>query len=136
MDTLIALKSLHVTALVAVLGGAAGLAAWQLRTRHAGQETVPQRLWLRPSLWAWLVMAMGLAILPFSGWWLVHKLGLALGQGWILASSLLYTFGLVAWTWLLMRLAGAATGRFTRVLAVLAGLCFIGMAVLLVARPG
>ena len=88
MDTLIALKTLHITALLAVLACAAGLAVWLLRGRRVGNLHIHEQLLQRPSLWAWLVMALSLAILPFSGWWLVHGLGLSPGQGWIPSISL------------------------------------------------
>ena len=137
MDTLIALKTLHITALLAVLACAAGLAIWLVRGRRAGNLLTHEQLLQRPSLWAWLVMSVGLAILPFSGWWLVHGLGLSLGQSWILSSSLLYSLGIIAWAWLVLRLAGnTGKKRFTLALAAVAALCFIAMALLLVARPG
>ncbi|BAP42673.1 DUF2269 domain-containing protein [Pseudomonas sp. LJDD11] len=137
MDTLIALKTLHITALLAALACAAGLAVWLIRGRRAGNLLIHERLLQRPSLWAWLGMAVSLAILPFSGWWLVHGLGLSLGQGWILSSSLLYSGGIIAWAWLVLRLTrAAAKQRFTLVLAAVAALCFIVMALLLIVRPG
>lgn len=137
MNLVIALKTLHIAALLALLLSGIGLAAWLVKGRHAGDKVIHSRLLQRPQRWVWVAMAVCLAVLPFSGGRLVHELGLSLGQTWILSSSVLYTLGLMAWAWLVMRLfAPVGRARFNQVLAGVAGLCFVAMAVLLVARPG
>ncbi|MBD8577669.1 DUF2269 family protein [Pseudomonas syringae] len=137
MNLVIALKTLHITALVALLLAGLGLAGGWVKRQRAGTAPAPGGRVRRPQVWAWVAMAVCLAILPFSGGRLVHELGLSLGQAWVLSSSVLYTVGLFAWAWLLMRLfAPSGRARFSQVLAGVAGLCFIALAVLLVVRPG
>lgn len=136
MNLVIALKTLHIAALVALLLSGIGLAAWLVKGQRAGDNVIHSRLLQRPQRWVWVAMAVCLAVLPFSGGRLIHELGLSLGQTWILSSSVLYTLGLMAWAWLVVRLfAPVGRARFSQVLAAVAGLCFVAMAVLLVARP-
>ena len=130
MEYITALKTLHTAAITLWLLGALGLAFRVIKTR------AHDRLLQRPTLFVWLLMAVCLAVLPFSGWWLVHLLGLSLGQTWVLASSVLYVLGLFSWVWLVSRLAGKAGSlRFTLALAVITSACLIAIAGLMVFKP-
>ncbi|MEN1833367.1 DUF2269 family protein [Pseudomonas lijiangensis] len=130
MEYITALKTLHIAAITLWLLSALGLAFRVIKTR------AHDRLLQRPTLFVWLLMAVCLAILPFSGWWLVHLLGLSLGQAWVLASSVLYVLGLFSWVWLVSRLAGKAGSlRFTLALAVITSACLIAIAGLMVFKP-
>ncbi|MBX8556775.1 DUF2269 domain-containing protein [Pseudomonas cichorii] len=130
MEYITALKTLHIAAITLWLLGALGLAFWIIKKR------AHDRLLQRPTLFVWLLMAVCLAVLPFSGWWLVHLLGLSLGQTWVLASSVLYVLGLFSWVWLVSRLAGKAGSlRFTLALAVITSACLIAIAGLMVFKP-
>ncbi|MBK5537789.1 DUF2269 domain-containing protein [Pseudomonas sp. TH05] len=139
MEILTTLKLLHVLATVLLLGSALGLAVWVWRNR--GDATFYSRVLRRPGLFGWLLMALGVLSLPFSGWWMVHLVGWPLGQTWILASSVLYTLGALAWLWLLvrlnrLRLAKAASGlKFTLALAIFSFVCFFAIAGLMGAKP-
>jgi len=141
METLTALKIAHVLATVLLLAGAAGLAIWVWRARRGGDATAPARTLQRPWLFVWLAMALALASLPFTGWWMVHRIGWPLGQTWLLASSVLYTVATLAGFWLLVRLnrlrklPSAGGGKFTLGLALLSLICFIAIAGLMGAKP-
>jgi len=141
METLSTLKTLHVLATVLLLGSALGLAIWVWRLRRQGDAMVYSRVLHRPGLFGWLLLAIGLLSLPFSGWWMVHRVGWPLGQAWLLGSSVLYTLGALAWLWLMVRLnrlrrAKAAGGlTFTLVLAVFSLVCFVAIAGLMGAKP-
>ena len=141
METLTALKTAHILATVLLLASALGLAIWTWRARRAGDAAVYGRLLARPQGFLWLIMALGLASLPFTGWWLVHLVGWPLGQTWVLGSSLLYTFGALAWFWLLVRVNRLRTEpakgkpQFTLALALFSGVCFIVIAGLMGAKP-
>ncbi|MFJ4143277.1 DUF2269 family protein [Pseudomonas sp. NPDC089734] len=130
MEYVTALKTLHVAAITLLLLSAFGLAGWVIKGR------IHDRLLQRPALFVWLLMVLCLAILPFSGWWLVHLLGLSLGQTWVLASSVLYVLGLFSGFWLLSRLARkAGNSRFMLVLAIFSVACFVAIAGLMLFRP-
>ncbi|MFD2640701.1 DUF2269 family protein [Pseudomonas japonica] len=141
MESLTALKVAHVLALVLLLGSAMGLAVWTWRARRGGDAAVYGRLLARPQGFLWLLMGVCLASLPFTGWWLVHRVGWPLGQTWVLGSSLLYTFGALAWFWLLTRVNRLRTEpakgkpQFTLALALFSGVCFLAIAGLMGARP-
>lgn len=130
MEYITALKTLHIAAITLWLLSALGLAFWVIKKEAHG------RLMQRPALFVWLLMAVCLAILPFSGWWLVHLLGWSLGQTWVLASSVLYVVGLFGWVWLVSRLAGKAGNlRLTLALAIMSTACFMAMAGLMLFKP-
>nr|WP_232924448.1 DUF2269 family protein [Pseudomonas cichorii] len=124
------MKTLHIAAITLWLLSALGLAFRVIKKR------AHDHLLQRPTLFVWLLMAVCLVVLPFSGWWLVHLLGLSLGQTWVLASSVLYVLGLFSWVWLVSLLAGKAGNlRFTLALAVITSACLIAIAGLMVFKP-
>jgi uncharacterized membrane protein len=140
METLTALKIAHVVATVLLLAGALGLAIWVWRTRRNGDATAAARALQRPRVFVWLVMALALVSLPFTGWWMVHQIGWPLGQTWLLASSVLYTVAALAGFWLLVRLnklrkAPGGSGKFTFALALFSFVCFVAIAGLMGAKP-
>ncbi|WLH13040.1 DUF2269 domain-containing protein [Pseudomonas hefeiensis] len=140
METLTALKIAHVVATVLLLAGALGLAIWVWRTRRNGDATAAARTLQRPRVFVWLVMALALVSLPFTGWWMVHQIGWPLGQTWLLASSVLYTVAALAGFWLLVRLnklrkAPGGNGKLTFALALFSFVCFIAIAGLMGAKP-
>lgn len=141
METLSTLKTLHVLATVLLLGSALGLAIWVWRLRRQGDAAAYSRVLHRPGLFGWVLLALGLLSLPFSGWWMVHLVGWPLGQTWLLGSGVLYTLGALAWLWLMVRLnrlrrTQAANGlTFTLVLAVFSVGCFVAIAGLMGAKP-
>lgn len=57
--------------------------------RRAEASVLQQKLRRTRQLSLPLLTALGL-LLPVSGWWLAHLAGFALGQLWLLASSLLF----------------------------------------------
>lgn len=141
MDPITALKTLHIAAISLLLLSALGLVSGFAKVRMEGDATVQNRLLQRPLLFVWILMGLCLAILPFTGWWLVHLVGLSLGQTWVLASSLIYTLAIFSWAWLVVRLnrlrQGDATdnARFTLALAVVSALCFVMIAGLMGFKP-
>ncbi|WP_313202483.1 DUF2269 family protein [Pseudomonas sp.] len=140
MEHLTALKALHIIATVLLLLGALGLTAWTVRARRQGDCEAYAKLLRRPLVFVWLVMGGCMASMPFTGWWLVHRVGWPLGQTWVLASSVIYTLGAFAGWWLLVRLnrlrkAEVVGLRFTLALAVFSGACFLSIAGLMGAKP-
>jgi len=141
MEPITTLNTLHIVATALLLISALVLASGVVKVRLEGDTTVQNRLLKRPLLFFWVLMAVCLATLPFSGWWLVHLGGFALSQAWLLGSSVLYTFGCLAWVWLVVRLnrlrRGEAGGhwKFTLTLAIFSTLCFVGIAALMGAKP-
>ncbi len=141
MDPITGLKSLHIAAIALFLLCALGLAAWLVKGRRAGLTTHHARLLLPPRLFAWLLMGLCLLVMPVSGWWLAHLVGLPLGQTWVLASSVLYTVGALSWLWLVARLnrlridASHGNLKITLALAIFSVGCFIAIAGLLGVRP-
>ncbi|MBJ9974639.1 DUF2269 family protein [Pseudomonas sp. S75] len=140
MDSLATLKTLHILALAVLILGALGLSGWTVRARRQGDAQAAARLLQRPLVYIWLAMGLCLLSLPFTGWWLVHGLGLPLGQTWVLGSSILYTLGAFALWWLLVRLnrlrrTEPVALRPTLALAVFSGLCFLSIAGLTAVRP-
>jgi uncharacterized membrane protein len=70
--------------------------AW--RAIRAGDDSAALgRSLQRPWLFAWLLMALSLASLPFSGWWLAHLGAWPLGQLWMLGAELLYVLVWAFW---------------------------------------
>jgi uncharacterized membrane protein len=141
MNPLTALETLHIAAIALFLLCALGLAVWLVKGRRAGFATNHTRLLLRPRLFAWLLMGLCLSIMPISGWWLAHLIGLPLGQTWVLASSVLYTFGALSWLWLVARLnrlridASYGNMKLTLASAIFSAVCFIAIAGLMGAKP-
>ncbi|MCY1174333.1 hypothetical protein D9M73_145310 [compost metagenome] len=141
MEHLTTFKTLHVLATVVLLGSALGLAIWTWLARRKGDASAHVRLLQRPLVFVWLVMGICLVSMPFTGWWLVHLIGWPLGQTWLLASSVIYTFAAFSWFWLLARVNRLRTEpafgnpKFTLALAVFSGVCFIAIAGLMGAKP-
>ncbi|MCD5997021.1 DUF2269 family protein [Pseudomonas sp. CDFA 602] len=141
MESLTALKTLHIVAMTLLLFSGLVLVSGVVKVRLEGDATIQNRLLKRPLLFFWIAMAVCLAILPFTGWWLVHLVGLSLGQTWVLGSSLLYTLGLFSWVWLVVRLNRVRSGvaarsrGFTVALAVISGVCFVVIAGLMGFKP-
>ena len=140
MEYITTLTTLHIAALALLLLGALGLVTGYSKVRLEGDATVQNRLLQHPLWIVWAMMAVCLAILPFTGWWLVHLKGLSLGQTWILASSVIYTVVIFSWLWLVARLnrlrkGEAGGGRFTLALAVISAVGFVMIAGLMGFRP-
>ncbi|WP_085580961.1 MULTISPECIES: DUF2269 family protein [unclassified Pseudomonas] len=140
METLTALKVAHTAATAVLLLGALGLGAWVFLARRKGDATAGSRTLQRPRVFVWLLMALALLSMPFTGWWMVHLVGWPLGQTWLLASSVLYTVAALAWFWLLVRLnrlrkAPGGVGRFSLALALFGLVCFVAIAGLMGAKP-
>jgi uncharacterized membrane protein len=141
MEHFTAIKIVHVVATVLFLLSALVLVVWVIRGRRAGDLTTQRQTLQRPWLFAWILMGLCLFVLPISGWWLVHYAGWPLGQTWLLAASILYTFAALSWAWLLVRLnrlrvpAVIGNPKFTLALALFCGVCFIAIAGLMGAKP-
>lgn len=140
MEHLSALKALHLIGTALLLLGALGLAIWTARARRRDDVAVYGRLMQRPLVFVWLVMGIGMVSMPFTGWWLVHWVGWPLGQTWLLASGVLYSVGVLACAWLVVRLnrlrrAPAQGVRLTLALAVFSAVCFLSIAGLMGAKP-
>ncbi|MFA7891692.1 DUF2269 family protein [Pseudomonas putida] len=140
MEHLNTLKTLHVIGTALLLLSALGLTIWTVRARRQGDGAVYGRLMQRPLVFVWLVMAIGLVSMPFTGWWLVHLVGWPLGQTWLLASTVLYTVSALAWVWLVVRLnrlrrAPVQGARLTLALAVFSAMCLLSIAGLMGAKP-
>ncbi|MFV3404838.1 MULTISPECIES: DUF2269 domain-containing protein [Pseudomonas] len=140
MEHLTTLKTLHIAATAILLLGALCLAVWTVRARRKGDSEAYAKLLRRPLVFVWLLMGLCLVSMPFTGWWLVHLVGWPLGQTWVLASSVLYAFGVFAVWWLLVRLnrlrkAERVGLRFTLALALFSGVCLLSIAGLMGAKP-
>ncbi|KAA8707418.1 DUF2269 family protein [Pseudomonas cannabina] len=141
MESITALTTLHIVAITVLLISVLVLASAVIKVRLEGDATIQHRLLKRPLVFFWAVMAVCLATLPFSGWWLVHLKGLSLGQTWVLGSSVLYTVGLCSWVWLVVRLNRLRLGKikskrgFTLTLSVISALCFVALAGLMGFKP-
>ncbi|MFB1632162.1 MULTISPECIES: DUF2269 domain-containing protein [unclassified Pseudomonas] len=140
MEHLTTLKTLHIVATALLLLGALGLAVWTIVARRQGDTQAYGKLLRRPLVFVWLLMGVCLVSMPFTGWWLVHLVGWPLGQTWLLASSVIYTFGAFAVWWLLVRLnrlrkAEVVGLKFTLALAVFSGVCLLSIAGLMGAKP-
>jgi uncharacterized membrane protein len=86
----------------------AGVIAW--RAMRAGDDSAALgRSLQRPWAFAWGLMALSLASLPFSGWWLAHLGAWPLGQLWMLGAELLYVL-----VWLFWLLAVRRVNRLRR----------------------
>ena len=130
MDLLTELGHVHAVAMALSIGSALGLACAPGGVGRADHEGRSRR-WLRVT--SWLVLLVSLAVLPFTGWWLVHLNGWTLGQAWVLGSSVLYTVALCGVIgWYLCRPTRVGTQR---VLAVGLLGCCVAMAVLMVIGP-
>ncbi|WP_439850164.1 DUF2269 family protein [Pseudomonas syringae] len=141
MQSITALNTLHIAAITLLLISVLVLASGVIKVRLEGDATIQNRLLKRPLVFFWVLMAVCLATLPFSGWWLVHLEGLSLGQAWVLGSSVLYTVGLCSWGWLVVRLNRLRLGvtrnkrGFTVALSVISVVCFVVMAGLMGFKP-
>ncbi|MCF5669515.1 DUF2269 family protein [Pseudomonas syringae] len=141
MQSITALNTLHITAITLLLISVLVLASGVIKVRLEGDATIQNRLLKRPLVFFWVLMAVCLATLPFSGWWLVHLEGPSLGQTWVLGSSVLYTVGLCSWGWLVVRLNRLRLGvtrnkrGFTVALSVISVVCFVVMAGLMGFKP-
>jgi len=137
MDGFLLVKSLHSLATVLLFGTALALGWRRWRLNRGALEGLPARLFRWPALYVG-GLVLGVLSLPVTGWWLAHLAGWPLGQLWLLGGSLLYLLGAVCWLWLLLRALGRpSVPRFRSDLA-LAGfglLCFVAIAVLMVAKP-
>ena len=130
MDLLTWLSRVHAVAMVLLVGSALGLAYAAVCAGRADHEGRPKR-WL--CVLGGFVLLDSLAVLPFTGWWLVHLNGWPLSQTWILGSSVLYAVALCGVSgWYLWRPQRAGTKR---VLAMGLLGCCVAMAVLTVMRP-
>ncbi|MFR0674043.1 DUF2269 family protein [Enterobacterales bacterium AW_CKDN230030176-1A_HGKHYDSX7] len=130
MDLPTWLSRVHAVAMVLLIGSMLGLvyAAWR-----AGRADHEERLKRWRCVLGGFVLLASLAVLPFTGWWLVHLNGWPLGQAWILGSSVLYTVALCGVIgWYLSRPTRVGTQQ---VLAVGLLGCCVAMAVLMVMRP-
>jgi uncharacterized membrane protein len=74
----------------------AAAVAWRAVRGGEDSATLGRSL-QRPWLFAWILMAVSLASVPFSGWWLAHLGAWPLGQLWMLAAELLYVLVWVFW---------------------------------------
>jgi uncharacterized membrane protein len=141
MEHFTGIKIVHMVSTALFFLCALGMVVWVVRGRLAGDTTIQTRTLQRPWLFAWILMALCLLALPVSGWWLVHLAGWPLSQIWLLAASVLYMLGSLSWLWLLVRLnrlrvpASIGHPRFTLVLALFSGVCFIAIAGLMGAKP-
>ncbi|MFF7706457.1 DUF2269 family protein [Pseudomonas sp. NPDC007930] len=147
MDTLTTLKTLHWLATALLLGSVAAVlwraqASWRAGDHRLFASTLDRPWWV-----AWAVMAVALASFPISGWWLVHSVGWPLSQAWLLAGSVLYIVGALAWLALLLKVrrlrasapANAAVlstqGRWVMAVAGLAVVILLVLMVLMLAKP-
>lgn len=101
METYAALKLAFFAAIALFVLSAAGVA---IRALRGGADNAAfGRSLQRPWVFAWAVMALSLASLPFSGWWLAHVGAWPLGQLWMLAAEGLYIAVWVFWLLALRR---------------------------------
>jgi uncharacterized membrane protein len=127
METLTLFKTLHFVSVALLFGGVIGLAGWLVRGRRAGNTAVFAQTFQRPGIFAWVAMFLGLAFLPFSGWWLTHLSGWPLGQTWLLGGVLLSLLGGICWLLALGRFRHLAGARSPRTLRFAIGYSVIGL---------
>lgn len=149
MESYSALKWAFFAAMLLFVVGAAAVALRSVRA--GGDSAVLGRSLQRPWVLAWVVMALSLASLPFSGWWLAHLGAWPLGQLWMLAAEVLYVLVWAFWLLALRRVNRlrraqvysaaadkkdvAAQRRRAVIYSSVSALCFAVIVVLVAVKP-
>ena len=149
MQTYASLKIAFFAAIALFILSAAAV-AWR-GLRASDDSTALGRSLQRPWLFAWLLMALSLASLPFTGWWLAHLGAWPLGQLWMLMAEALYVLVWVFWLLAIRRVNRlrraqvysrasdkkdvAAQRKRAVVYGGVAALCFAAIVVLVAVKP-
>lgn len=145
MDNYHLLKIAHSLPGVLVLLGLLAHIFMLWKARRSGDMAILQRKLRNTRLFSLPALGILTLSLPVSGWWLVHQAGFALGQTWLLASSLLFAllvlFGLLlagrlrAWQTLGATPASAMPVKLSMAYAVLIVVLLLVIMALMGAKP-
>jgi uncharacterized membrane protein len=111
-------KFLHILGAIVILGTGAGLAFFVVMAHRTGDALFVARTAAVVVVADFLFTATAIVVQPITGYFLLRELGLSLGEGWVVASLVLYVVAGAFWipvVWMQMRMrdlaaAAAATG--------------------------
>jgi uncharacterized membrane protein len=111
-------KFLHILGAIVILGTGAGLAFFVVMAHRTGDALFVARTAAVVVAADFLFTATAIVLQPITGYFLLRDLGLSLGEGWVVASLVLYVVAGAFWipvVWMQMRMrdlaaAAAATG--------------------------
>jgi uncharacterized membrane protein len=111
-------KFLHILGAVVILGTGAGIAFFVVMAHRTGDALFVARTAAVVVVADFLFTATAIVVQPITGYFLLRELGLSLGEGWVVASLVLYVVAGAFWipvVWMQMRMrdlaaAAAATG--------------------------
>ena|SRR5580704_8440648 len=116
--TYFVVKFLHVLGAIVILGTGAGIAFFVVMAHRTGDALFVARTAAVVVVADFLFTATAIVVQPITGYFLLRELGLSLGEGWVVASLVLYVVAGAFWipvVWMQMRMrdlaaAAAATG--------------------------
>jgi uncharacterized membrane protein len=111
-------KFLHILGAIVILGTGAGIAFFVVMAHRTGDALFVARTAAVVVAADFLFTATAIVLQPITGYFLLRDLGLSLGEGWVVASLVLYVVAGAFWipvVWMQMRMrdlaaAAAATG--------------------------
>jgi uncharacterized membrane protein len=111
-------KFLHILGAIVILGTGAGIAFFVVMAHRTGDALFVARTAAVVVVADFLFTATAIVVQPITGYFLLRELGLSLGEGWVVASLVLYVVAGAFWipvVWMQMRMrdlaaAAAATG--------------------------
>jgi uncharacterized membrane protein len=116
--TYFVVKFLHVLGAIVILGTGAGIAFFVVMAHRTGDALFVARTAAVVVVADFLFTATAIVVQPITGYFLLRELGLSIGEGWVVASLVLYVVAGAFWipvVWMQMRMrdfaaAAAATG--------------------------
>lgn len=105
------LKTLHILSAAILFGTGLGTAFHMWRADRTGDVTVVAAAARQTVLADWLFTTPAIVVQPLSGLWLLHLIGIPLGEGWVLLSLALYILAAACWlpvVWLQLRMRDLA----------------------------
>jgi uncharacterized membrane protein len=88
--TYLVLKFLHVLGAIVILGTGAGIAFFAVMAHRTGDALFVARTAAVVVVADFLFTATAIVVQPITGYLLLRELGLSLGEGWVVASLVLY----------------------------------------------
>jgi uncharacterized membrane protein len=109
--TYLILKFLHILGATVILGTGAGIAFFMLAAHRSGDAVFVARTAAVVVVADFLFTATAVAVQPITGYLLIRELELSLGEGWVVASLVLYGVAGAFWlpvVWMQMRMRDLA----------------------------